>query len=467
VARADRGPLADGHRVGFFERDVEYYAQNRDLHALPEGGELVLYRDWAEALPRARRALAEADAGIVTSYCPDALAATELVLGSRAAVRCFYDLDTPVTLARLAAGEPVGYVGPEGLGGFDLVLSYTGGGALDALRDRLGARRVAPLYGSVEPALHHPAPPEPRYESALSYLGTYADDRQAVLERLFVEPARRRPGSRFVIGGAQYPPDFPWTDNIWFVRHLPPAEHPAFYAASRLTLNVTREAMARSGWCPSGRLFEAASCGVPILSDWFDGLDAFFEPGREILIARGTEDALAALDMPDAELAAVARRARSGAWPSTPRSGARARWWRRLNPRPRRSAEIDGHVGHRAGGGAGDAHPAARLLQGAAARGQPRGRERRGAPARRQRALGRAHGARRRDEDPVRHLAAEVRHPALLRRLLRPREPRLRGAGARGGAVRRHLPRRALRAAGRTRAGRPAGHHLVPRGRAA
>ena len=302
--------LADGHRVAFFERDVDYYAHNRDLHALPEGGELVLYRDWAEALPRAGRALAEADAGMVTSYCPDALPATELLLGSRVPVRCFYDLDTPVTLARLAAGEPVGYVGPGGLGGFDLVLSYTGGGALDALRDRLGARRVAPLYGSVDPALHRPAAPDPRFAAALSYLGTYADDRQAVLERLLVEPARRRPADRFAIGGAQYPPDFPWTPNIWFVRHLPPAEHPAFYAASRLTLNVTREAMARSGWCPSGRLFEAASCGVPILSDWWDGLDAFFEPGREILIARTTEDAMAALDMPDAELAAVARRAR-------------------------------------------------------------------------------------------------------------------------------------------------------------
>src|SRR3712207_9189434 len=102
----------------FRSRDVEYYAQNRDLHALPEGGELVLYPDWSQVLPRARRALAEADAGMVTSYCPDALPATELVLESRAAVRCFYDLDTPVTLARLAAGEPGGYVGAGGRGGF-------------------------------------------------------------------------------------------------------------------------------------------------------------------------------------------------------------------------------------------------------------------------------------------------------------------------------------------------------------
>ncbi|MBB5692977.1 CgeB family protein [Muricoccus pecuniae] len=301
--------VADGHRVTFFERDVPYYAENRDLHALPEGGELVLYRDWDEVSGRARRALAEADAGMVTSYCPDAAAATALVMDGRA-LRLFYDLDTPVTLARLSAGEPVGYIGPEGLGGFDLVLSYTGGGALDALRERLGARRVAPLYGSADPAIHCPAAPEPRFEAALSYLGTYAEDRQEMLERLFIEPARRRPDLRFVIGGAQYPKEFPWTANTWFVRHLPPAEHPAFYAASRLTLNVTREAMARSGWCPSGRLFEAAACGVAILSDAWEGLDAFFEPGREILLARTTEEALAAIDLPEAEIAAIARRGR-------------------------------------------------------------------------------------------------------------------------------------------------------------
>ena len=301
--------LAEGHRVTFFERDVAYYAANRDLHALPEGGELVLYPGWGDALPRARRALAEADAGIVTSYCPDALAATALLLDGRA-TRCFYDLDTPVTLARLAAAEPVDYVGPEGLGGFDLVLSYTGGGALAALRDRLGARRVAPLYGSVDPALHGPGRPEERFRAALSYMGTYAADRQRTLEALFVEPARRRPEGRFVIGGAQYPAEFPWTANTFFLRHLPPAEHAGFYASCRLTLNVTREAMARSGWCPSGRLFEAASCGAPILTDWWDGLDGFFEPGREILVARDTDGALAALDLSDAELAAVARRAR-------------------------------------------------------------------------------------------------------------------------------------------------------------
>jgi spore maturation protein CgeB len=137
-----------------------------------------------------------------------------------------------------------------------------------------------------------------------------AQDRQAALEALFVEPARRRPGQRFLIAGAQYPPDFPWTENIYFVRHLPPAEHPAFYASSRLTLNVTRRAMAEMGWCPSGRLFEAAACGAALLSDSWEGLDSFFEPGREILIARSTEEALAAIDRPSEEIAAIGRRAR-------------------------------------------------------------------------------------------------------------------------------------------------------------
>jgi spore maturation protein CgeB len=302
--------LVEGHRVRFFERDVPWYAEHRDLTALPEGGSLMLYSDFTAVLPAARAALAEADAAIVTSYCADGPAVASLVLESRVGIRCFYDLDTPVTLARLSAGERVDYLPSDGLGGFDLVLSYTGGAALDALRERLGARRVAALYGSADPMLHRPAEPKPQYAADLSYLGTYAVDRQVMLERLFVALAQHSPDRRFVIGGAQYPRDFPWAPNIFFVRHLPPAEHPAFYSSSRLTLNITRAAMAAAGWCPSGRLFEAAACGTPVLSDWWDGLDSFFEPGREILIARTTEEARAALATPEAELRGIARRAR-------------------------------------------------------------------------------------------------------------------------------------------------------------
>src|SRR4051812_9342400 len=205
-----------GHRVVFFERDVPYYAGNRDLTEVP-GGELVLYAEWDDVRRRAAREVATADVAMVTSYCPDGLAATDLVLAAARATRVFYDLDTPVTLSRLSAGESIGYIGPGGLSGFDLVLSYTGGAALDALRTRLGARRVAPLYGHVDPEVHRPAEPLERFRADLSYLGTYAEDRQAALEALFVAPARQRPERRFLIGGAQYPKEFPWTDNIYFV----------------------------------------------------------------------------------------------------------------------------------------------------------------------------------------------------------------------------------------------------------
>ena len=302
--------LGMGHRVTFFERDVPYYAQARDLHTLPQGGELVLYPSWDAALPLARRTLADADAAIVTSYCADGVAACRLVQESTIPVRAFYDLDTPVTLSRLEAGERVDYIPPEGLGGFDLVLSYTGGRALDLLRTRLGARRVAPLYGSVDPDAHRPAPPRPEFAALLGYLGTYAEDRQAALEQLFIEPARLLPTETFIIAGAQYPEGFPWAPNIRFAWHLPVPDHAAFYCSQRLTLNITRSSMAWLGWCPSGRLFEAASCGVPILSDWWEGLDGFFRPGEEILVAGTTAEALDALRREPGDLAELARRAR-------------------------------------------------------------------------------------------------------------------------------------------------------------
>jgi spore maturation protein CgeB len=299
-----------GVAVDFFERDVHYYAAHRDVSELLGGARLHLYSSWEDARMPARDALAEADVGMVTSYCPDGPQAAQLLTESAARMMVFYDLDTPVTLKSIANGARPAYLPADGLTAFDLVLSYTGGAALDALRTQLGARRVAPLYGHVDPAVHKPVPAQPHYRADLSYLGTYAADRQAALSALLIEPARHLPEQRFVIAGAQYPVDFPWSPNIYFVRHLPPAEHPALFASSRLTLNVTRSAMAAMGWCPSGRLFEAAACGCPVLSDDWEGLDAFFVPGREILVARNTEEAIAALSLSDAEVARLAEAAR-------------------------------------------------------------------------------------------------------------------------------------------------------------
>jgi spore maturation protein CgeB len=298
-----------GHQVEFFERDVPYYAANRDLYVGPHGN-IVLYQRWDEVEALARRAVRDADAVIVTSYCPDALAAAELALATARGIRAFYDLDTPVTLARLDAGENVDYIGPRGLADFDLVLSFTGGSALDALRRRLGARHVQPLYGHVDPDVHRPSEARQQYQAALSYLGTYSADRQPALERCFVASALQRPNARFLIGGAQYPQDFPWSPNIYFVRHLPPSEHAAFFSSSRLTLNLTRRSMAQMGWCPSGRLFEAAACGTAVLSDYWDGLEDFFRPGAELLVANSGQDVLDALDLDDAEIARIARAGR-------------------------------------------------------------------------------------------------------------------------------------------------------------
>lgn len=303
-----RALVRRGHQVVFFEHDVPYYAAHRDLLTLP-GVDIRFYERWPEVRASARVALADADVAIVTSYCPDAVDATTLIASSPV-LGVFYDMDTPVTLDALRAGHSVSYIGDRGLRDFDLVLSFTGGTALDALRTQLGARSVAPLYGHVDPEVHYPATPSPHYHADLSYLGTYAADRQVALETLFVAAARRAPARRFLIGGAQYPPEFPWADNIYFVRHLPPAEHAPFFSSSRLTLNVTRRAMAEMGWCPSGRLFEATACGAPVLSDDWPGLDEFFTPGSELLVARDTDHVLAALDRSDAELRAIAQAAR-------------------------------------------------------------------------------------------------------------------------------------------------------------
>ncbi|HEX9307443.1 MAG TPA: glycosyltransferase [Anaeromyxobacter sp.] len=307
-----RALASAGHHLVFLEKDQPWYAAHRDATTL-EGGTLRLYRDLDDLRPEARRAVDDADVAMVTSYCPDALPAADLVLGSRARLKVFYDLDPGITARRLASGERVAWVGERGLADYDLALSFAGGGALALLRERLGARRSAPLPGFVDPDVHRPSASSPPFRGDLSYLGTFAAGRQVGLERLFLAPAARMPERTFVLGGAMYGEGFPWRPNVRYVRHLEPAFHPAFFCSSPLTVNVTRPEMAALGHCPSPRLFEAAACGVPVLSDWFEGLDAFFEPGEEILVARSAEEAVEAVAAPREELAWIGRRARDRA----------------------------------------------------------------------------------------------------------------------------------------------------------
>jgi spore maturation protein CgeB len=299
-----------GHTAKFYERDAPYYASTHDGWPTPNGITIRLFDSFEEVRQEIARDLACADVAMVTSYCQDGPAASQMIFESKVAVSAFYDLDTPVTLDALRSNERVGYLPDEGLSRFSIVLSYTGGRALEELQSRLGARHTVPFYGWVDPETHAPAASKPEFRSTLSYLGTYAADRQKALEELFVSPAHAMPFERFIIGGAQYPDAFPWSENIFFVRHLPPGCHASFFCSSRATLSVTRRAMAEYGYCPSGRLFEASACGTPLLSDIWEGLHTFFTPNSEIMPVRTQTDVVNALSLSDRELGRMAQAAR-------------------------------------------------------------------------------------------------------------------------------------------------------------
>jgi spore maturation protein CgeB len=286
---------ARGHEVTFLERDVPWYAgENRDLQH-PDFCRLAFYKDLA-GLERWRPVTAAADAVIVGSYVPEGVAVGRWAQAAATGPVGFYDIDTPVTLAKLARGD-FEYLSPELIPRYDVYLSFTGGPTLRFIESRYGSPAARPLYCSVDAGAYRPVPAERRWD--LSYLGTYSPDRQPTLERLLIEPARARPDLRFAVAGPQYPDDIDWPENVERLEHVPPADHPEFYAASRFALNVTRADMIAAGYSPSVRLFEAAACGVPIISDLWDGIDALFAPGEEILLADSPAAVLAALDAPD------------------------------------------------------------------------------------------------------------------------------------------------------------------------
>ena len=296
-----------GHDVLFLERDVPWYRVNRDLPR-PPYGRTELYGSLGELYGRFAADVARADVVVVGSYVPDGVMVGEWVLEIARGGRVFYDIDTPVTLRSLAAGT-CDYLSPGLLGQYDLYLSFTGGGTLAAIEEQYGVPRALPFYCSVDLAVHHPVIVPRRW--TLGYLGTYSADRQPALEELLLRPARARPRERFVVAGPQYPSSILWPENVERIEHVPPAEHRAFYCAQRYTLNVTRRDMVSAGFSPSVRLFEAAACGTPVVSDVWEGLGTFFTKGSEMLVARSSGDVLDILDeIPEAARLEVGRRAR-------------------------------------------------------------------------------------------------------------------------------------------------------------
>lgn len=299
--RALLAGLGARHDILFLERDQPWYAAHRDL-AEPDFCTLEFYRDPAE-LARYRGAIETADVVMVGSYVPDGVAVAALVRRWVRGVFCFYDIDTPVTLRKLEAGE-TDYLAPAAIPGFDIYFSFTGGPLLERLRRDHGARRAVPLYCAVDEARYRPMDVETRWD--LGYLGTYSADRQPALERLLLEPARRAPWLRFAVAGALYPPDIAWPVNVERFEHLPPGEHARFYNAQRWTLNLTRADMIAAGYSPSVRLFEATACGTPVISDDWPGLETIFDPGRDIVVAHDAGEVIETLSMTHAERGRIA-----------------------------------------------------------------------------------------------------------------------------------------------------------------
>ena len=279
-----------GHDVTFLERDQPWYAQHRDLPN-PDFCRLVFYRDRFE-LKTLRSLIVDADAVVIGSYVAEGVLIGEWLQRTRQGITAFYDIDTPVTLAKLVR-QDFEYLSPDLIPGYDPYLSFSGGPALAALEQRYGSPAARVLYCTADEEFHRPRPAQSRFD--LGYLGTYSADRQPALERLLIEPARRAPRLRFVVAGPQFPDDIAWPANVTRIEHVGPDDHADFYAGCRFTLNVTRADMALAGFSPSVRLFEAAACGSPIISDRWAGIETLFAPGREILLAESPDDVLQAL----------------------------------------------------------------------------------------------------------------------------------------------------------------------------
>jgi spore maturation protein CgeB len=274
-----------GHRVTFLERDVPWYREHRDL-AEPPYCRVELYRNLREFPMRYSRLIADADLVILGSYVPGGAVVGDWITMHARGVTAFYDIDTPVTLARLESGK-IDYVSAGLIPRFDLYLSFTGGPVLELIEQAYGSPCARALYCAADPDVHAPVAVRPRWR--LGYIGTYSKDRQPALERMLIEPARGLPRQKFVVGGPQYPARIRWPANVERIEHLPPEAHPGFYCGQRYTLNITRADMVAAGYSPSVRLFEAAACGVPIISDRWPGIETLLAPDQEILMADSAE----------------------------------------------------------------------------------------------------------------------------------------------------------------------------------
>jgi spore maturation protein CgeB len=281
---------ARGHEVLFLER-VDKTAGQKARQS--EFGRIEEYLSLKELKNHHAAAVREADFVLVASQIADAADIGAWVIRDAQGVTAFYDVNTPQTVVSLGQNRS-GSVSAELISRYDLYLSFTGGSLLENMEDHFGVRRARPLYAAADARLFFPE--NSKHDWDLGYSGKNSDDYLPVLQRLLLEPARRWKEGRFVVAGSSYQRSLRWPGNVKRTAPILPQKRRAFYNSQRFTLNITPPAVAAVGYSPSARLFEAAACGTPVITEFWPGLETFFTPDDEILISHSPDETLIYLE---------------------------------------------------------------------------------------------------------------------------------------------------------------------------
>lgn len=291
-----------GHRITFFEPDAFDRQQHRDIEP-PPWAQVVVYPATDAAAREVIAQAAHADVVVKASGVGvfDHLLLEGVMDAARPdAVKVFWDVDAPATLSELRADPDLPL--RRRLPALDMVLTYGGGPPVVEAYEALGARMCRPIYNALDPATHHPVAPDPRFAGDLNFLANRLPDREARVERFFLEPAARLPDRRFLLGGNGWD-DKPMAANIRRVGHVGTADHNAFNVSSLAVLNVARDSMADVGFSPATRVFEAAGAGACLITDAWEGIELFLSPNEEVLVARDGQEVAEHLQALDPERA--------------------------------------------------------------------------------------------------------------------------------------------------------------------
>ena len=291
-----------GHDITFYEPDAFDRQKHRDFE-VPDWCRVFVYQARPDALSNVIAEASDADVVIKASgvgYEDEALLTGLMQAARPDALRIFWDVDAPATLADMAA-DPEHYL-RTALPDLDLVLTYGGGDPVVRRYREMGARSCVPIYNALDPTTHHPVDREPRFACDLAFLGNRLPDREARVDRFFFEPARRMPEARFIIGGSGWE-GYALPGNVASLGHVASHEHNAFNSTPKAVLNISRESMATMGFSPATRVFEAAGAGACLITDHWEGLDLFLTPDVEVLVARDTADVVEIMSGLDAEKA--------------------------------------------------------------------------------------------------------------------------------------------------------------------